>query len=109
MNRTKYLQHLFLISCVATCWIIPGCSYLHPYRAPIQQGNILEEATVNQLHNGMSKAEVKKLLGNPVLKNTFHDDQLFYVYHFITYDGKTKEQRLILTFKNDSLVKITKS
>ncbi len=110
MKNASHLQNCFTALCfMAIFLVMPACTLFHPYHEPIQQGNILEEDTVNRLHSGMSKAEVKQLLGNPVLKNTFHDDQMFYVYHLITNDGKTTEHQVILTFKNDVLIKITKN
>ena len=86
--------------------LLTSC-FIHAYHTPIQQGNILDLQTINHLHTGMSLFEVKKLLGEPVLRNSFNDRQLLYVYHLTPNYGKPTTKRLILTFNsNGTLIKI---
>lgn len=88
--------------------MLSACSYFHAYRPDIQQGNILDPVKVSALRTGMTQLQVKTLLGKPVLQNTFDNNQLLYAYNFIPNRGKPIQKELILTFKNDRLVKIQK-
>ena len=65
------LQHLLVIlgitltSTACTNWI---------YRIDVPQGNFLDERDVKKLRVGMTKEQVKYVLGNPVVKDSFDDD-----------------------------------
>ncbi len=93
---------------LACCLLLSSCNVFHAYRPDIQQGNVLNEKTVQQVHLGMYKLQVESLLGEPVLQNTFDQNQLLYVYNFIPNRGKPIKKKLILTFSNNKLVKIKK-
>ena len=93
------------ILCLIFSGFLAGC---YMYSPDIQQGNVITAKQTNQLKLGMSQEVVKKLLGDPMLINTFADDRLSYIY---TYQHKTlsiTEPQIILTFKNNRLVNIKK-
>lgn len=98
------LPFLFCLSIMG----VSGCSYVKPYHAPIQQGNILEAKTVQQLAMGMSKSEVEDLLGTPVLYNAFADNYWTYVYTNQVDGGKIEKKQLALYFTRDELTKVEK-
>lgn len=86
-------RHLLTLPLVAT--LLAGCSsvyvpsFIQVYQPDIQQGNIIEEAQVERLHEGMSQAEVRNLLGTPSLNDIFHAGQRdTYLY----YDKRGKEE-----------------
>ena len=56
-------------------------SFMQPYQMDINQGNILEESTMAQLKLGMSKEQVRFLLGTPMLDDMFHANRWDYVYY----------------------------
>lgn len=96
-----------IVALIATL-LLSGCSYLHVYRPDRQQGNIIKANKVNQLKLGMSPFEVKHIMGDPLLENTFEDNKLLYVYTFEPNAKPITEQRVVLTFRRDRLVKIEK-
>src|SRR5258706_4340478 len=51
---------------------IPGIT---PYRMEIQQGNFLSQEAITKLKPGMSRDEVKLILGTPLLTDIFHADR----------------------------------
>ena len=87
---------------------LTGCGHLHPYHAPLQQGNILEAKNVNQLRTGMSREEVIALMGTPVSKNLFNDQQLPYIYTYKPNNGPLVYKRVIITLQNNRVVNIEK-
>lgn len=79
--------------------LLSGCVH----KMNIQQGNILEQESVNKLHKGMSQEEVRALLGTPVLINTFRDNRVDYVYTNKPGYGKGTEKNITLVFQGDRL------
>ncbi|OGT31272.1 MAG: hypothetical protein A3E87_10195 [Gammaproteobacteria bacterium RIFCSPHIGHO2_12_FULL_35_23] len=100
------MLRLFIVSFLIL--ILGGCSYLHPYRPDIQQGNIISTKKVAELHLGMSQNEVVALLGAPILQNTFANNRLVYVYQLLPNHGSNIKKILTLTFRNGQLVDIQK-
>ena len=52
---------------------IAGCGLI--YKQPIYQGNLMDQSAVEQLQAGMSKQQVKVLLGSPSIADPFHHDR----------------------------------
>jgi outer membrane protein assembly factor BamE len=52
------------------------------YRMDVQQGNYLEGKTVDQLQVGMTRSQVRYLLGTPMVPNLFDKDRWDYLYFF---------------------------
>jgi len=97
------IRNLIFILCA--CLLLVGCAV---YRPDIQQGNIYTPRMINRLHRGMTPFEVKHIMGNPVLENTFADQRMNYVYTFKPGKGKMTQKRVTLTFKRNRLVAIQK-
>lgn len=87
-------------------WDIPGV-----YRIPIQQGNLITQEMVNELRPGMTKQQVRYLLGTPLLIDTFQEDRWGYLYTNRPASKRAnveiERKRLELLFKNGRLQKIT--
>lgn len=58
---------------------LAACSF-KPYRIDIQQGNVVTAEQFAQLKLGMSKEQVRFLLGTPMLTDVFHDTRWDYYY-----------------------------
>lgn len=75
------------------------------YRMDIQQGNFLEGKTVNQLQVGMTRSQVRYLLGTPMVPDIFNKDRWDYLYYFKTGHLERPEQRhLVVLFKEDKVM-----
>ncbi|MFW2421312.1 MAG: outer membrane protein assembly factor BamE [Porticoccaceae bacterium] len=91
--------------------LLTGCSWvpgLGVHDVTIQQGNIIDQEKVDQLLPGMSKAQVRYLLGTPLIADTF--DQGRWDYYFSRKDSRgnrTQEQMTIHFDQDDKLVEIT--
>jgi outer membrane protein assembly factor BamE len=73
------------------------------YKMDIQQGNYLEGKTVDQLQVGMTRSQVRYLLGTPMVPNMFDKDRWDYVYWFEKGRHKPQERHLIVNFKDDKV------
>ncbi len=76
------------------------------HRPDIQQGNIVTQEMVDQLQPGMSRRQVRFLLGTPMLVDVFHQNRWDYVYTLTEGWGDMEKKRLSLYFEADQLVHI---
>ncbi len=79
------------------------------HRLDLQQGNTIEQAQRDQIHIGMSKHEIRQILGEPMLTDPFHRQRWDYIYRFIPGRGEEKKSRLTLFFVDDRLQAIDDS
>jgi outer membrane protein assembly factor BamE len=70
------------------------------YRQDIQQGNVITQNMVNQLHPGLSKRQVRFIMGTPILIDMFHQSRWDYVYT-ITHGWGDTNIRVIQLYFND--------
>ena len=73
------------------------------YRPDIQQGNAISPAQFQRLQIGMTKEQVRYLLGSPVTHNVFHENRWDYYYYLITGAGKREYNRVTLFFEDERL------
>lgn len=77
------------------------------YRINVEQGNIITEDMVKQLKPGMTRRQVRFVMGTPLIEDTFQPDRWDY-RHTIRNGIKTlSESRLTVFFENDALVNVT--
>ena len=75
------------------------------YEIDINQGNYLSQDMVDKLKTGMTREQVKTVLGTPLVTSVFRDNRWDYVYEF-TRQGKVREQRkFTVYFENDKLAR----
>jgi outer membrane protein assembly factor BamE len=84
--------------------VLSACSLL--YKPEIQQGDPLTPEMIAALKPGMTKRQVRLLLGSPSVNDVFHPDRWDYLY-FTGRAGEaiTPPPRLTLYFKDDALVR----
>lgn len=89
----KTLLSLLIISLLSAC----------VHRMNIEQGNLFNQADIARIHRGMSPAQVKEIMGNPVLVNTFADNRMDYVYTMQLGHQPRTEKSVIFIFSRNSL------
>jgi len=77
------------------------------YRPVIQQGNVVTQEQVNQLQPGMTKRQVRFLLGTPMLTDVFHANRWDYAYTFGVGSKPTETSHVSVYFEQDRLARIT--
>jgi len=73
------------------------------YKMDIQQGNYLEGKTVDQLQVGMTRSQVRYLLGTPMVPDLFDKDRWDYLYWFEKGHHRAQQRRLVVYFKDDKV------
>jgi len=76
------------------------------YRVDIQQGNVIDQAMVDKLEPGMTRAKVKFIMGTPLLVDPFHTDRWEYVYSNEPGSGTRVQRHIALFFEGDKLTHI---
>ncbi|MDN5843287.1 MAG: outer membrane protein assembly factor BamE [Alcaligenaceae bacterium] len=85
-----------LSACGSTNWGFP-------YRATIQQGNWITAEQVAQLQVGMSRDQVRFILGTPALQDVFHADRWDYPFYNKPGYGDDELRTFTVWFNNDLL------
>ena len=76
-----------------------------PYRPDVQQGNWITSEEVAQLQPGMTRDQVRYILGTPTLQNVFRDDRWDYPYYNKPGYGKAQQRQFTVWFEGDTLVR----
>ncbi len=76
------------------------------YRPDIQQGNVVDQEMVDRLRPGMTRHQVRYVMGTPTLVDVFHADRWDYYYSILTTADEFEQQRVTLFFKGDRLTRI---
>ena len=82
---------------------VPGVT---PYRMVIQQGNFISQEMVAQLRPGMTKEQVRFVLGTPLVNDIFHADRWDYVFFREMPNGKKEQRNLSVIFEKDRLARV---
>ena len=77
---------------------------LTPYKIDIQQGNVVTQEMVAKLKPGMTKAQVRFILGTPLITDAFHANRWDYIYRY-QKAGKLMEERKLALFFDQELLK----
>ncbi|MDR5758081.1 outer membrane protein assembly factor BamE [Caballeronia sp. LZ035] len=76
-----------------------------PYRITVVQGNFVSAEAAAQMQVGMSRDQVKQLLGTPLLIDMFHADRWDYVFYFKRGSTAVVQQRdFVVNFASDRVV-----
>jgi|GEM_PF-535531 len=87
---------------LAACLALAACVF----RLPTVQGNVIEQAQVDQLEIGMTPDQVRFLLGTPLVQGSFDPNRWDYVYYFRSSRGEETQRSLNLYFENNKLARI---
>lgn len=123
-SRTRMQNLLISFICIASL-ALTGCSWWNRdtgetieyqssvleslplvYKPDIQQGNVVTQEMVNQLQPGMSRRQVRFVMGTPMLTDVFHENRWDYVYSMRKGHEDPTTRRLALYFEGDNLARI---
>ena len=106
------------LSVVAASTLIAGCSTFNnltqsvgqtfsggfaPYTVEVVQGNFVSREQVAALQPGMSRQQVRDILGTPLLTSMFHADRWDYVFTFKRQGTQPQARKVTVHFKGDAL------
>ena len=99
----KLIQYAVL-GCVL-CLPASGCVY----RINIQQGNFLNQGAVETIKPGMTRSQVRYLLGTPMVADTFNKERWDYIYYLkIGRSRHVDSRRVTVYFDGDKVARLDK-
>ncbi|MEY3953396.1 MAG: outer membrane protein assembly factor BamE precursor [Pseudomonadota bacterium] len=111
----KFTVRMLLISIglgLAGCSMVPklpnpqdwASRVVTPYRPDVLQGNVITREQMQLIREGLSREQVRAILGTPLLQSVFHAQRWDYVFAFQRSGQPVQQRRLTLIFENDRLV-----
>lgn len=100
------MRSITVSALLATSLLLGGCSVtslISPYRIDVRQGNFVDQRMVSQLRPGMTREQVRFVLGTPLVVDMFRGDRWDYVYRYTEGWGEPQTRTLSLFFENDLL------
>lgn len=85
---------------------MPLLPTLTPYKVDVQQGNYVDQDMVAKLKPGMTRAQVRFILGTPLVVDPFRTDRWDYVYLFRKGGEVVEQRRIAIIFEDDKLKRI---
>jgi outer membrane protein assembly factor BamE len=96
---------LAILVSLAAASVLPGCVY----RPDIQQGNLLQTTDVDQVKVGMTRSQVRYILGTPMVSDPFDQQRWDYVYTFRRgRDRDVLRAHFIVRFQDDKVSSVEK-
>ena len=85
-----------------------GCeSYLPSfYKVPVRQGNYIDQTIVSQLRPGMTKQQVQRIAGTPLIMDPFHQNRWDYYYSYRKGGNPIEQRHVALFFTGDTLDRV---
>ncbi len=114
ISHSPKIMHFFiklLFALLIVCSVLlTGCGssvpMIKPFKMDIQQGNVVTSKMLLQLRPGMTKSQVRFIMGTPLIVDSFHNNRWDYFYQ-LRQAGKVVEQRrVILEFEKDLLARV---
>ena len=103
-NAKHMLSSLTIVGLLA----LAGCSFPGVYKIDIQQGNVVTQDMIDQLRPGMTRRQVRFIMGNPLLVDTFHANRWDYLYSIQPGGGERQQERMSVVFnESDQLASLS--
>ncbi len=78
--------------------------FFSPYRPVIQQGNFISEEMMAQIKTGMTRDQVRFVLGTPLLQDIFHAERWDYPFRLAKGNGELTTSRVVIFFDKEGKV-----
>lgn len=104
--KFSFRNSLVLVILLGLLTAASGCVY----RANISQGNIVEEEDLDQVAIGMTRNQVRFLLGTPMIADPFHQNRWDYVYYVkIGRNDATAKRWVTILFDDEAVSEIQRN
>jgi outer membrane protein assembly factor BamE len=108
-------QSRTLLATLAAC-SLGGCAslqssenllgFITPYRVEVVQGNVVTQEQVARVKPGLTRAQVRDIMGSPLLTDPFHVDRWDYVFTIRRQGAEPQRRAVVLMFEDDKLKSI---
>ena len=81
-------------------------AFIAPYKPDVIQGNVVTTEQITQVKPGMTKVQVKEILGSPLITDPFHADRWDYVFTLRRQGFDDQQRSFVVLFEKDQVLKI---
>jgi outer membrane protein assembly factor BamE len=119
MRTSVFFRILPLSASVLAAFALGGCSsfnepasikgfiaFIAPYRPDVIQGNVVTTEQISHVTTGMSRVQVKEILGSPLITDPFHNDRWDYVFTLKRQGFDDQQRSFVVMFEKDKVLKI---
>ena len=86
------------------CFALSGCELI--YKLDTRQGNVIEQKQLDKLALGMTREQVKFVLGTPIAASPFREDRWDYAGYYKSHRGKVFQRTVTLYFEGEKLARM---
>lgn len=79
---------------------------IKPYKIDVVQGNVITKEQVSALKTGMTRVEVRDVLGTPLLQSVFHANRWDYVFTFRRGGEAEQIRKMAVFFEGNNLARV---
>jgi len=106
----SYFLKLLIASLLICSTFLTGCGSaapsVKPFKMDIQQGNVVTSKMLLQLKPGMTKSQVRFIMGTPLIVDSFHSNRWDYFYQMRKAGKIIEQRRVILEFEKELLLRV---
>ena len=105
------MPRLALVSATLAALLLSGCQalqstdsfmgFITPYRIDIVQGNVVTKEQAALLKPGLSRTQVRDIVGTPLLADPFHADRWDYLFTLRRPNAAPQRRSVVILFEND--------
>jgi outer membrane protein assembly factor BamE len=119
MRTTVFSRFLPLSASLLAAFALGGCSsfneptslkgfmaFIAPYKPDVIQGNVVTSEQMALVKPGMSRAQVREVLGSPLITDPFHADRWDYVFTLRRQGFDDQQRSFVVRFEKDQVLKI---
>jgi len=79
---------------------------LTPYKVEVVQGNVVTKEQIEAIKPGMPRAQVRDILGSPLLTDVFHQDRWDYTFTIRRQGAEPQQRNVVVLFDGDTMKSI---
>ena len=106
----RYFNLIFFLTFI----FLTACTVKNPidffeakiYKLDVQQGNVINAEMLMSLKPGMTRTQVKYILGSPLIQDAFHRNRWDYIYQMVKNDKLIEQRHVMVLFEDDELVDV---
>lgn len=103
MRIFSHFSHAIILLALLCASCGTALPTIKPYKLDVQQGNVVTSKMLLQLRPGMTRSQVRFVMGTPLIQDSFHGNRWDYVYQMREKGKVTDQRRVILDFEGDAL------
>jgi outer membrane protein assembly factor BamE len=116
MSNSRVISPVLLAGVISASAVLAGCAsqrtadsflgFITPYRIDIVQGNVITREQAALVQPGMTRLQVREILGTPLLTDPFHGDRWDYLFTLRRPNAEAQNRHVIVHFQGETVSRI---